>query len=89
MRRSLSSSDFGRFPMLSNNPTPIRASDYYFFCQELLTECSLVCILISRRKRHDPLVLGLAISVADNPERFLTHRLTVKERIDLGICHAM
>ena len=28
----------------------------------------------SRRKRHDPLVLGLAIRLANDPERFFPHR---------------
>ena len=43
----------------------------------------------SRRKRHHPLVLSLAIGLADNPERLFTHRLTLQERIDLGIGHPM
>lgn len=45
--------------------------------------------LTSRRKRHHPLVLSLAVRIADNPERLFPHRLPVQERIDLGVSHAM
>ncbi len=48
-----------------------------------------VTLLSSGGERHQSLVLGLAVSLTNNPERFLAHRLTVQEGIDLGVGHAV